>query len=146
MFCLEGHFSVENLNVIEVINFLIGLDLRQCYSDLGGGIHKICIFFFSWITNRSESASRSIPLPSVQCTFRYLQHYEIETIFILWIWNKKLFCALPWKPSKNNTWQLRHLILKSHMTMKTTTPTLHKDTAEYCVSLTAAFGVVQNMN
>lgn len=30
--------------------------------------------------------------------------------------------------------------------MKTTTPTLHKDTAEYYVSLTAAFGVVQNMN
>lgn len=29
MFCLEGYFSVENLNVIEVINFLIELDLRQ---------------------------------------------------------------------------------------------------------------------
>lgn len=36
MFCLEGYFSVENLNAIEAINFLIGLDLRQCYSDLGG--------------------------------------------------------------------------------------------------------------
>lgn len=44
MFCLEGYFSVENLNVIEVINFLIGLDLRQCYSDLGGESTKFVFF------------------------------------------------------------------------------------------------------
>lgn len=44
MFCLEGYFSVENLNVIEAINFLIGLDLRQCYSDLGGGSTKFVFF------------------------------------------------------------------------------------------------------
>lgn len=37
IFCLGEYISVENLNITYIINFLIRLDLRQFYSDLGGG-------------------------------------------------------------------------------------------------------------